>query len=390
MTDGHTARNRSRRRKLAILGWLAAAVIIGSLFWNQGTVYKNASRKLGPTPVTDTQRLSFVVKKSGAKIRCRFRVDLQEGLAHIRLIAPDDRIVVDTSGGKFTLTGPKEDERFAAGQYMIEVRCEQAVGTWNIAVYDKSYSSSLNSSTLLTGKLMALVGILAIWVWRWRSHVPWKYFLIGAVIWAVGVALKFAWALGLNEPIIGAIRGVMPSGAALVTSAIYIGLLTGVFEIGVTVVAAKQWSSLARDAGRGLAVGIGAGAVEAVVLGVICSLSAVLKPEAVATSSLSVVPATERLLALLCHASSRAMVLFAVATRRWRWAWGGFFLLTGVDVVAGAFLLFKERTALNPWILELALMPLALISILVLVILVRRWPEGRVQRGKSRDTIAIS
>jgi len=382
---------RSRRRKLALLVWLALAVVMGSLFWNRGKIYTNASRKLGPEPTTDVQRIPFEVQEPGGMLKYRIRVELQEGLVHIRLVGPNGKILTDASGGRFTLTGPKEDEQCAPGQYLIEIQSERAVGTWRVTIYDKSYSPAMHSSSLVAGKLMALVGVLAVWGWRWRSRAAWRYFLIGGAIWAAGVALKSGWALLLNAPIFKAIGESLSAHAAFMTNVMYIGLLTGVFEIGVTVVAAKAWPRLSLDAGRGVAIGIGAGAAEAIALGMAISLSAVFRPEAAIAGpfSLSLVPVAERLLALLCHASSRAMVLFAAATRRWRWAWGGFILLTGVDTVAGAFLLSKERATLNPWLLELALVPFAIASIIVLVVVVKRWPD-RNARPSERQSDDIS
>ena len=54
----------------------------------------------------------------------------------------------------------------------------------------------------------------------------------------------------------------------LIVGSIYVGLLTGVFEIGITLVAALIWKQMARDAARGVAVGVGAGAFEALLLGI--------------------------------------------------------------------------------------------------------------------------
>jgi len=265
---------------------------------------------------------------------------------------------------------------------LVEVQSEQAVGAWQVSVLDKKNPPVLNSSSLVIGKLMALVGVLAVWGWRSRSRVPWQCFLIGGAIWSVGVALKFGWGLPLNAPIFEAMGESLPGHIAFVASAVYVGLLTGVFEIGVTVAAARRWPRLSQDAGRGVAIGIGAGAAEAIALGVVLSLSAVFSPGAATAGplSLSLLPVAERILALLCHASSRTMVLFAVATHRWRWAWGGFLVLTGVDTVAGAFLLSKESATPSPWLVELALVPFGLVSILLLVVLVKRWPDGQVHR----------
>ena len=193
----------------------------------------------------------------------------------------------------------------------------------------------------------------------------------------MGVSLKFGWAFAFNKSILQAINRALPEPAAWAVGALYIGLLTGVFEIGVTILAAKRWAFLSQNSGRAIGVGIGAGAFEAIILGLVVALASLASgPQAAAAGSVSlmVLPAVERILALLCHASSRAMVFFAVAVQRPRWALGGFILLTGLDTVAALFLLSKDRAAMNPWLPELSFLPFALISLVLLIFLSKAWP----------------
>ncbi|MHC4788596.1 MAG: YhfC family glutamic-type intramembrane protease, partial [Planctomycetota bacterium] len=133
---------------------------------------------------------------------------------------------------------------------------------------------------LLAGPLMMVVGAGFVVGWKVRGRAQWRWFWAGAAVWAVGVALKVAWAVPLNRHIIGALDGALPRPAYLAVGSLYIGLLTGVFEIGVTLLAALIWRSMARAGARAVAVGIGAGGSEAVLLGA-ATLIAVL----VATSS---------------------------------------------------------------------------------------------------------
>src|SRR4051794_40829457 len=111
---------------------------------------------------------------------------------------------------------------------------------------------------LVSGFGMIAVGIAAVVLWRRRSGAPWRWFAAGAAVWAVGVTLKFAWAIALNEPILRALGGTMPRGAALAAACVYIGVLTGVFEIGTTLAAGLFFRGMARDPARGVAVGVGA------------------------------------------------------------------------------------------------------------------------------------
>jgi uncharacterized membrane protein YhfC len=379
METGNTQHRRPRKLRRLFLLCLVAAVVAGLLYRNQGKTYMNASRQLGPSPVTDVQKIPVDVPDAEITVGCKVRVKLQEGLARVKIAAPDGSIIVDVSGGTFTWMGPSSDDRHPSGQYLIEIQTKQAVGSWQVAVFDKNHPPALDSGRLITGKLMALVGVLAAWAWRWRARADWRYFLIGGAIWAVGVGLKFGWALLLYVPVLKSLGNTLPYTAAFVAGAIYTGLLTGVFEIGVTVVAARLWPRLSLSAARGVAVGIGAGATEAVTLGVLASLWAAFGSGLASGSggialSATLLPVVERILALLCHAASRALVLFSAATRRWRWAWWGFALLTAVDAIAGAFILYAKDAPLSPWYLELSLVPLALVSIVLLAIMVKRWP----------------
>ena len=60
--------------------------------------------------------------------------------------------------------------------------------------------------------------------------------------------------------------------------------------------------------------------------------------------------------------------------------------MTGVDAIAGAFLLHRAHASVSPWALELALVPFGLASILLLIVAVRRWPSE--QRGDSEPQAA--
>ena len=378
MNDEQTTCRRGLSRRGFLISWLIVAVVIASFFLGRGKVYMNASRTLGPEPVSDLQQIPFEVSGSEAQLKYRIHVKLQTGIVHLRLICPDGVVIVDSAGKIFSLAGPNEDKHFPVGRYMAEIRAEQALGTWTLVIDDGNHSSSLNSSAIITGKLMALVGALALLFWRRRTRVAWTYFVIGAALWCVGVALKFGWAIAFNESILVTINRALPEPAAWVAGALYVGLLTGVFEIGVTILAAKRWAFLSQNSERAIAVGIGAGAFEAIILGLVAALAS-FSPESQAAAagsvSLMVLPAVERILALLCHASSRAMVFFAVAAQRPRWALWGFILMTGLDTVAALYLRSKGRAAMNPWLPELSFLPFALLSIALLVFLSKAWPK---------------
>jgi uncharacterized membrane protein YhfC len=241
---------------------------------------------------------------------------------------------------------------------------------------------------LFSPAAIVLVAVGGVLYWRRRSRAGWRWFWAGAAVWAVGVALKFAWALLLNEPILAAFRSTLPRSLYLGTGSLYIGVLTGVFEIGVTLAAALIWRRMARAPGRAVAVGLGAGAFEALLVAVAALVAVVVAVSgkvpgaanqfARATALTPVVwlvGPVERVLAILCHTSSRALVLLAVARRRWRYFWWGFLLMTGLDSVAGFAHLAGFIGTVNMWWVELAIAPFAIASIPIIGWCIRSWPE---------------
>jgi uncharacterized membrane protein YhfC len=268
---------------------------------------------------------------------------------------------------------------------------------------------------LLSGPLMLLVALLFIIGWKRRSHVAFRWFLVGAGVWTVGVIMKFVAAAGISIPVYFALGKPTDFAAALsqlswgwiLLSALCSGALTGVFEIGVTYLAARIWRSMAADAGRAVAIGIGAGAFEAILLGL--SLAAFLgiamtlsefprtevfvKKELMRSMAITpllwLLPAVERTLALLCHISSRALVLLSVAKKRLSYFWYGFLILTAVDAVAGYFHAARQVGKISTWWILLAIVPFAIISIPTIRWCIRNWPKTEMPVEAASEDLTI-
>lgn len=239
---------------------------------------------------------------------------------------------------------------------------------------------------LVSGLLMVLVGAApAVW-WRLRSRTLWRWFWAGAAIWTVGVGLKFAFAALFYDPGLRAMESTLPLWAYVALGAVYGGVLTGVFEDGVTLGAGLIWRGLARESKRAVAVGLGAGGLEAVLLGLATYFGAVyylsdLAAEADLSTAMAgggaawwLAPPAERLMATLCHTSSRMLVLLSIAARRWRFFWYGFLLSIGVDGVAGWLHLSGRVDTMSAWELEIPFVPFAVASVLIIVWCARHWP----------------
>jgi uncharacterized membrane protein YhfC len=156
------------------------------------------------------------------------------------------------------------------------------------------------------------------------------------------------------------------------------GLLTGVFECGIFLVVAplikrRQWSWH-----EALSLGVGFGAIEALAVGAAASCSAGQTGAwaCLTTWSEALVPAFERLLALLVHVAAVVMILRALVDRKWQWFGVSFVYKTAIDGVAAWLLLSGTSLRSSPWLMEwLCFAPFALIGVLVLLNLRRKWME---------------
>jgi hypothetical protein len=260
-------------------------------------------------------------------------------------------------------------------------------------------SPAVVRSVLVSGTLMVVLGLAFVVVVRLVWAVPVRWFFAGAAIWAVGVALKSAWALGPHGSLLAFLENSVPRLGYLIAGSLYIGGLTGVFEIGITLAAALIWRSPSRTAARAVAVGVGAGAIEAILLGagaVAGALALMLnlpgtetRREGMAaadrTSALWLIWPAERAIAILCHTGSRVLVLLAIARGRWSLFWYGFLILTGIDAIAGYVHLGELVGSVNLWWVELALLPFALLSVAAVRRCVRGWPrvEQAAEEGEA-------
>ena len=222
--------------------------------------------------------------------------------------------------------------------------------------------------------LMILVGLGTVVVakWMWRIQMRWLW--CGALLWAIAVVAKsFIAALTLGS-VLGVFQNHLPHSMYLALGSGYIGLLTGITEPVVTLAAGLFWRKLTCDARRAVGIGLGAGAFEAVYFGLMAIVSSQDMIGAQAGFGVSVlVPVTERLILIPCHAAVRAMTLFAIATGRWSWFWGGFAILSTMDSIAGFYHLTNET--MNSWLLELCFLPFTVISALLLRYLWQHWPS---------------
>lgn len=234
---------------------------------------------------------------------------------------------------------------------------------------------ALSLLALLGPKLMILVGFGAVIVGRKCWRTPWSLFAAGALLWVVSVAAKAGFALLLNAPVYRLLHAALPIYPANAVFWCYIGSLTGVFECGIFLLVTKQILKRAWDWKTAASLGVGFGAMEAVVLGIGAAVAAALHSQPVVSVDVasSLIGPVERVIALLIHIASVVMIIYAITQRRWSWFAAACVFKSGVDAVA-AFILLTGTMKTYPWSVELLLLgPFAFVGVIVLAILARSW-----------------
>jgi hypothetical protein len=245
--------------------------------------------------------------------------------------------------------------------------------------------------SLLSATGMMLVAIAAIVFWRRTTHVAYRWFWIGAGLWTVAVAIKFAIAAPTSGPVFRYLAGQLPGPAFILVGGLYGGLQSSLCEIGLTWLAVLIWSQLGRNAERAIGIGIGAGAFEAFLLGLAAAIGVsatvadarsteLLRQQVDAMANINpvfwLIASVERVIAILCHASTRALVLLGtIHGRPWMVFWG-FAIFTLLDGIVTAAHLTGMLGKISMWWIELTILPLALVSIPILWWCYSRWGES--------------
>jgi uncharacterized membrane protein YhfC len=226
-------------------------------------------------------------------------------------------------------------------------------------------TQSISPLVLLPGIGMILVALVFIG-YALSRRLGFRYLVFGGIAWIVAVALKFAWALPLNTPIYQALTGGLPAALGQFIFYIYVGSLTGVFEVALVWLFLRYTRFGKVSWEKALAFGIGFGALEALLLGLSSlssSLAALLAPdqfppEALAQLALAnnaligLAPIVERAATILVHTFSNVLLFYAVQTRQARWFWTAFLYKTALDSVAAFAQFWGVNTIARIWTIE--------------------------------------
>ena len=246
----------------------------------------------------------------------------------------------------------------------------------------------------LSGVAMMLIAVAAVVCWQRMALVQTRCFWIGAILWTIAVALKIGCAIATNAAVLGWLKRVIPGPWFIGVGGLFVGVQSSLCEIGLTLLAVLIWRHLGRDGPRAIAIAIGAGAFEAFVLGlaqtasVAVSLSGApgtaeigesLRSQAALTPLLWLAAPIERIIAIIVHAATRALVLLGATHRPPALVIWGFVIFTLLDGVAGTAHVSGKLDSMWMWWIELAVLPFAIVSLAILRWCARRWPAPAEQ-----------
>nr|MBI4157140.1 YhfC family intramembrane metalloprotease [Candidatus Woesearchaeota archaeon] len=242
---------------------------------------------------------------------------------------------------------------------------------------------------LIIGFGMILLGLVSMLL----SHLygaTWMIVLIGALFWIITVALKFGWVILTNKKVIKFFETKIPNKFLGIITWSYLGLLTGIFEVGVLYLLIKDILIIQNSNWQGIiGFGAGFGSAESIVLGFVSVVHisyCILKPKAISKEDKKIweifnkykfttlsTPIIERISTIFIHIFSSVLVILAIQQANLIYFFISFFFKSLVDSIAAWSVLEKKvrnwKKTSQIWEVEFILIILGIFSLLGLLIL---------------------
>lgn len=209
---------------------LLALLVAASAETSSADVLLDESGEFGPEPTSEVREFTFDVADTGKSLTAETTVEVSQGKVTVRVTNPTGRRIFEpATSGSMRVGLSTIVPSVRVGTYRVAIVPEEAVGTWSVKIASAAEVSTLGEPwplifNVISGTGMMVVGFGAVLLWRSRSHAQWRWFWVGAGVWAVGVFLKFAVALRLNGPVLGWLKESVTHPWYLVIGSTYIGL----------------------------------------------------------------------------------------------------------------------------------------------------------------------
>ncbi len=191
---------------------------------------------------------------------------------------------------------------------------------------------------------MVAVAVVAVAYWYGKKHPRAIYFAYGALFWAIAIAIKVAMDLTISKPLYSWFYASLPVDAAVLAVGLYLGLRTGLLENGVVYLGVKYGRLKEMSFNDAIAVGLGFGGIEALLLGVISLLTVLaflaypylmdLLPLASRQQFEPLfmpLPVIERLFTLFGHVFATVLAIYAVKLADLKWLYVAIVYKTLID-----------------------------------------------------------
>jgi len=312
--------------------------------------------------------------EAGQTMTFDYDVTVEKGALLLKVVAPDGESIWETTfredaADTVTLTAPQN------GLYTIHIEGQATGGSFDISWSAGEFgvmasvpideAPDISALVLLPGIGMALVAIGFV-IYTAVRRLGWGYLGLGALAWTITVALKFAWAIPINTPVYEALTGSLPETIAHVIFYVYVGVLTGVFEVAITWLVLRYTKLGQVTWKRALAFGLGFGALEALLLGItslVGAATALVAPTTLPLAALErlaltnnplygLAPIWERFFTVLIHLFTNVLLFYAARKRASRWFWLAFAYKSGIDTVVAFAQFWGLDTVGHVWIIE--------------------------------------
>lgn len=337
----------ARKRIGALLALIALAALLlagcagSEPAENEGASMSGSVREQG---AGERMLLNVTVAQAGDPVGIDCRGLVGQGSLRAQLVDAGDQVVWQEAAGvgvfQFNTTLQP-----APGKYRLGLAWDGPVQAQYALVYRPHAIAGpgIDLLALLPGAGMVAVAIGFV-AYALRRRLGARYVAFGALAWVLTVALKFAWAVPINPPLERALSAALPPWLSAPLFYVYVGSLTGIFEVGVTyLLLRRRWSGAPWK--HALAFGIGFGAVEAAFVALNWLVTVLVAPAGLtllppdAMAALNSVlqglaPVWERFFIVWVHIFSNVLIFYALAVRRPRWFWLAFTYKTAVDTVA--------------------------------------------------------
>jgi len=125
----------------------------------------------------------------------------------------------------------------------------------------------MNPFLILGPSGMIAVGLVFIAAWKVKKNVSIKYFLFGGLVWGMATAPKLIMDYTLTPRLSSWAINAYGVMGMLIILGVYVGLRTGLFECGFTLLAFSKTKLRDSTLDEATAFGVGFGAFEAILLG---------------------------------------------------------------------------------------------------------------------------